>query len=232
MSAVSSIALVGGTGRSGPGLALRFARAGVAVRLGSREAERGAEKAAEVTAKLDASGAFHAAVTGHDNLEAVRGAELTLLTLPYDGLAATLADLREALGGRIVVSTVVPTAWEGGEATLLAVPEGSAAEQAAALLPESRVCGAFHSLSSATLRKIGRALDEDVLVTGDDADARAAVMDLAALLPGVRPVDAGALRNARHTEALTVLLRAVNRHYGGHAGVRLTGLPDPGPAAD
>ena len=225
MPPVTSVALVGGTGRSGPGLAMRLARAGVAVRIGSRDAERGAEAAAAVTATLAALGGSPASVTGHDNADAVREADLTVITVPYEAQAATLPPLRDLLRDRIVVSTVVPMGWTDGRAELLAVPEGSAAEQAAAILDHSRVCAAFHSLSSAVLKRADRGVDQDVMVTGDDEEARATVRALAELMPGVRGIDAGPLRNARHTEALTVLLLAVNRSHKAHTGVRLTGLP-------
>lgn len=225
---VSSVALLGGTGSSGPGLALRLALAGVPVHIGSRDPGRGADAAAEVSSRLAGlERAGVAPVHGGGNAAAAEAAECAMVCVPYDGLAGLLAEIAGALAGRVVVSTVVPMRWtreRGPEA--VAVPEGSAAERAAALLPRSRVAAGFHSLSAVILRDPARGVDQDVVVCSDDDEAKAAAMALAGLLPGARGVDGGPLRYARHAEGLTVLLLSINRrHRGAHAGVRITDLP-------
>lgn len=221
------VALLGGTGKLGPGLAMRFAAAGVPVVIGSREAQRGADAAGEVTARLHAAGiAGAAAVDGTGNLEAARRGGIAVITVPYEGQAALLPGLAEALAGKVVVSTAVPMRFvEGLGPVHVEVAEGSAAEQAAALLPGTRVAAAFHSVSSAELKRLAQPLDGDVVVTGDDGAAKDATCEMVRLLPGARPVDGGALRYARYSEHLTVLLLSVNRIYKTHAGVMLTNLP-------
>ncbi|HEY6378861.1 MAG TPA: NADPH-dependent F420 reductase [Candidatus Dormibacteraeota bacterium] len=223
----SSVALLGGTGRSGPGLALRFAMAGMRVHIGSREATRGEGAAAQVSAQLAAVMDGRAGVvSGHGNAEAAGLAEVAFVTVPYEGQRVMLPELAETLAGRVVVSTAVPMSFNrerGPEA--IAVPEGSAAEQVAALLPRSRVVAGFHSLSSSVLALPERAIDAHVIVTGDDEVAKATAMALAELLAGVRAVDGGPLRYARQSEALTVLLLSINRIYRRHAGVIVTDLP-------
>ena len=220
------IALLGGTGKLGPGLAMRFARAGAPVLIGSRDAERGAAAAAEVAEKLRAAGGDFAPVEGMSNADAAQRGRIAVITVPYEGQAALLPSLAASLSGKVVVSTAVPVSFspESGF-THVDVPEGSAAQQAAALLPGARVAAAFHSVSSATLKKVATPLDEDVVVTADDGDARDAAVDLVRLVPGARPVDGGPLRCAHYTEQLTVLLLTVNRIHRTHAGLRLTNLP-------
>jgi len=220
------IALLGGTGKLGPGLALRFARAGVPVVIGSRDAAKGAAAAAEVTAKLSATGEDAAPVGGTDNLDAARRGRVAVITIPYEGQAALLPGLAEALHGKVVVSTAVPVTLEEGVGfTHLDVPEGSAAQQAAALLPGAHVAAAFHSVSSAELKRLAQPIDGHVVVTGDDAGAKSVAMEMVRLLPGARAVDGGPLRCARYSEYLTILLLTVNRIYKTHAGVMLTNLP-------
>ena len=220
------VALLGGTGKLGPGLAMRFARAGVAVVIGSRDAERGAAAAEEVRAKLSAVAPDAAAVEGTDNLDAARRGGIAVITVPFEGQAALLPELAEALRGKVVVSTGVPLRFEDGVGPVhVEVAEGSAAQQAAALLPGARVVAAFHSVSSAELKRLAHDVAGDVIVTGDDAGAKQVTMELARLLPGARAVDGGPLRCARYSEHLTVLLLVVNGIYRTHAGVMLTNLP-------
>ncbi len=220
------VALLGGTGKLGPGLAMRFAHAGVPVLIGSRDAERGAAAAAEVSEKLLASGSDAAPVEGMDNLEAARRGRVAVITIPYEGQATLLPELAEALAGKVVVSTAVPVTFaEGIGPTHVDVPEGSAAQQAAALLPGARIAAAFHSVSSAELKRLSKPIDGHVVVTGDDAAAKQAASELVRLLPEARPVDGGPLRCARYSEYLTVLLLSVNSIYRTHAGVMLTNLP-------
>jgi NADPH-dependent F420 reductase len=224
---MSPVALLGGTGRSGPGLALRFAMAGVDIVIGSRDAAKGVEAAAKISERLVARGGEAGTVTGHTNADAAELAETVFITVPYEGQAALLRDLAPALRGRTVVSTVVPMRWDPELGPVgIEVAEGSAAEEAAALLPGASVVAGYHSLSSAVLIKPDRAVTGDVIVTGDDAGAKRIAMDLAELIEGVRSVDGGALRCARYSEGLTVLLLSINRIYKAHSGVVITDLPE------
>jgi|SRR5690606_13652087 len=215
-----TVGILGGTGPQGRGLAYRLAVAGHPVVIGSRTDQRAHTTAAELAALPGVS----AGLRGGSNHEAA-GADLVIVAVPWEGHAATLSALRERLAGRIVVDCVNPLGFDARGPYPLPVPEGSAAEQAAALLPQARVCAAFHHVSAPLLADPALPpLDQDVLVLGDDREAVAVVQALASRLPGVRGIAAGRLRNAGQVEALTANLLAVNRRYRAHAGLRLTGL--------
>jgi len=216
-----TVGILGGTGDQGRGLAYRFARAGQRVVIGSRSAERGEGAAREIAAMPGVLGT----VSGSDNARAATASDVAIVAVPWDGHADTVAALREPLAGKIVVDCVNPLGFDERGPYPLAVPEGSAAEQAAALLPSSRVCAAFHHVSSVLLVDPAvQSVDLDVLVLGDDRDAVAVVMALAGRIDGVRGVHAGRLRNAGQVEALTANLIAINRRYKTHAGMRVTNL--------
>jgi hypothetical protein len=220
----SEIALIGGTGRLGPGLALRLSRAGVPVILGSRDPERAGQRAAELTTRAAEAGGG-AAIRGAGNREAAAAGEIAILTVPHEAQAELLLELAGPLSGKVVVSTAVPVRFDPELGPLaVAVPEGSSAEMVAALLGGSRIVGGFHTVSSAHLSRLEEELDEDVLICGDDGDAKADVRQVAGRIPGLRIVDAGRLGNARHLEQLTVLLLSINRLSRRSVGVRLTGL--------
>lgn len=213
------VGFIGGTGPEGKGLAYRFALAGHEVVAGSRSRERADEAAREVEARAPG-----AAVRGADNATAARDAEIAVLTIPFAGQADTLPALRDALAGKIVISTGVPLSFEGGKPAMIAVPEGSAAEQAQALLPGSRVAGAFQNLGAAKLWDSDVPLDQDVIVCAGDADAKREVMALAEQIRGVRAIDGGPLAASRYIEGITALLINVNRRYKTLAGVRIVGI--------
>lgn len=210
-----TIAVLGGTGPQGRGLARRFAGAGLSVVLGSRSAERAEETAA----------ALGHGVRGAANADAAAEGDVVVVAVPWDGHADLLRELVGVLDGKVVVDCVNPLGFDKQGAFALPVPEGSAAQQAAALLPGARVTGAFHHVSAVVLEdpEIER-VDLDVLVVGDDRDATDLVCALADAVPGMRGVFAGRLRNAHQVEALTANLISVNRRYKTHAGVRVTGL--------
>jgi NADPH-dependent F420 reductase len=215
-----TVGILGGTGDQGRGLAYRFARAGQRVVIGSRSAERGEGAAHDIAAMPGVQGA----VSGSDNAHAAAASDVAIIAVPWDGHAETVAALREPLAGKIVVDCVNPLGFDERGPYAVTVPEGSAAQQAEALLPSSRVCAAFHHVSSVLLVDPAvPSVDLDVLVLGDDRDAVAVVMALAARIDGVRGVHAGRLRNAGQVEALTANLIAMNRRYSTHAGVRVTG---------
>ena len=207
------LAVLGGTGEQGRGLARRFALAGHRVVLGSRSAQR-----AE-----DAAAGLPEGVTGADNESAAAQADVVIVAVPYDGHRDLLVELKAVLAGKIVVDCVNPLGFDKQGAYALPVEEGSAAQQAAAVLPDSRVVGAFHHVSAVLLldEAVGT-LDTDVLVLGDDREATDLVQALVARIPGMRGIFAGRLRNAHQVEALTANLISVNRHYTAHAGLRVT----------
>ncbi len=214
-----TVGILGGTGPQGRGLAYRLARAGQQVVLGSRDAERGAAVAADLA---ELPGAESGVLSGGDNAVAA-GADLVIAALPYEGHAETLLALRGQLAGRIVVDCVNPLGFDRSGPYALSVPEGSAAQQAATLLPDSRVTAAFHHVSAVLLAdpEVDR-VDTDVLVLGDDREATSQVQALAGRIAGMRGVYAGRLRNAGQVEALTANLIAVNKRYKAHAGIRVT----------
>jgi NADPH-dependent F420 reductase len=212
-----TIAVLGGTGPQGRGLARRFAQAGLTIVIGSRTEERGAATGAELAA------ATGGAITGTDNHRAAEAGDVVLVVVPWEGHDELLASLKPVLGGKVVVDCVNPLGFDKQGAYALKVEEGSATEQAAAILAESTVVGAFHNVSAALLEDPDvAAVETDVLVLGDDRAATDLVQALADVVPGMRGVYAGRLRNAHQVEALTANLISINRRYKAHAGVRVT----------
>ncbi len=224
-SDLQPIPIVGGTGALGAGLAVRWARAGVPIVLGSRSAERAEEAAAKVRAAVPG-----ADVTGFENGEAAKRGEVVFLTVPFRAQSENLNNLREALApGQILVDCTVPLAAAvSGKATRsLGVWQGSAAQQAQEMVPEGvTVVAALHTVGAPTLADADAELGEDVLVCGDRKADKARVARLIELIPGLRAVNAGPLEMARIVEQLTPMLISVNSRYKAHAGIRLTGLPD------
>jgi NADPH-dependent F420 reductase len=217
-----TIAVLGGTGALGRGLALRLARNGHAVVLGSRDASRADAAAAESRQTLAAAG-IESRLAGAGNEEAAAAAEVVLLATPWDESGDSIAALSPVLAGRLVVSCINPLGFDAQGPHGLHVTEGSAAEQVATLLPASTVTAAFHHLSAPSLANLDKDLSgEDVLVCGDDPAARARVVALAAAVTGRPGVDVGALRQARVLEPFTAVLIAVNKRYRTRAGVLLT----------
>jgi 8-hydroxy-5-deazaflavin:NADPH oxidoreductase len=215
-----TIGLLGGTGPLGRGLALRMALAGHRVLVGSRDPERAVRIVAELVGDRELP------VEGVGNRDAAAGADVVFLVCPYDGQAELLPGLADAIGDKVVVDVVNPLGWDQHGPYLLEVPEGSAAEQAAALLPRARVVGAFHHAAPRLLADPERQVETDVLVVGDDPEAKWLVLELADQIPGCRGVDAGPLRLARQLEGFTAVIVAVNRRYRIHAGLRITRLGD------
>jgi 8-hydroxy-5-deazaflavin:NADPH oxidoreductase len=215
-----TVGLLGGTGPQGRGLALRLALAGHRVLLGSRDRE----KAVAVVDNL--LGGRDLPVEGLANQDAAERAEVVFLVFPYAGQAATLPPLAAALAGKVVVDPINPLGWDDAGPFVLDVPEGSAAEQAQALLPDARVVAAFHHAAPRLLADLERQVETDVLVAGDDPAARGLVIGLADQIPGCRGVDAGPLRVARQLEGFTAVIVGINRRYRIHAGVRIARLGD------
>lgn len=219
-----AIAILGGTGPAGMGLALRWARAGETVIIGSRDARRAQEAASEIKKKAGND----ALVTGMENSAACAAAALLVLTVPFAGQAVLLKQLKSAMrpGSLLVDATVALAASVGGRASrTLGVWQGSSAQQAAELVPKGvNVAAAFHNLSAEAL-KGDDVLDCDVIVCSDDPNATQLTRTLAAKIPGVRAIDGGKLENARVLEQITALLIGLNIRHKGHGGIRITGLP-------
>jgi NADPH-dependent F420 reductase len=233
-----SIAIVGGTGPEGSGLALHWARAGERVIIGSRDARRAAEAAASLRKQISVVStagrrkedeiAAAAEISGAENQAACEQADLVVLTVPFSAHAEILKHIRPALhSGQVIIDTTVPTAAAiGGRPThTIGVWQGSAAQQAAGLVPAGvSVVAAFHNLAAALLHQEAP-VDCDVIVCSDDKESGKRVRHLARKIPGVRAIDGGRLENARIVEEITALLIGLNIRHKGHSGLRITGLP-------
>ena len=219
----SPVCIVGGTGALGFGLALRLGKAGVPIVIGSRDHARADEAAARASEKIS-GGNF----TGLENAEAVKGAEIVILSVPFRSQSETLTNLKSALQPeQLLVDATVPLAAAvSGKATrTLGVWQGSAAQQAQEMAPEGvRVVSAFHSVSAALLSDLEHELDEDVLICGDRKADKAKLAELVGLIDGLRPVDCGPLEMARIVEQLTPLIISINIRHKVRAGIKITGL--------
>ena len=219
------VPIVGATGALGFGLALRLAKAGVPVVIGSRRPDAAAETAEKLRAQVP-----DAQVEGLENAEAVTKGPIVVLSVPFRAQSENLTNLKTALQpGQILVDATVPLAAAvSGKATrLLGVPQGSAGQQAQEMVPEGvEVVSALHTISAAVLADLDHGLDEDVLIAGDKKATKKQVAELIARVTGLRPVHAGLLETARLIEGLTPLLISVNARSKTHAGIKLTGLPD------
>ncbi len=218
------IAIIGGTGDQGKGLALRWARAGHEILLGSREAARAQSAAGEMAAQLGDA----VSIAGHANAEAAAGAEIVVLTVPYAAQIATLKDIQKSLRpGTLLVDVTVPLepAVGGKPTRILGVWAGSAAEQCAELAPEGvSVVSAFHNVGADALSALDHDVACDILVCGNEKAAKERLRPLVEAIPGCRYIDAGLLANSRTVEAMTALLIGINIRYKAHSGVRITGI--------
>ncbi|MQG76987.1 MAG: NADPH-dependent F420 reductase [SAR202 cluster bacterium] len=222
------ISFIGGTGPEGKGLALRFAIAGERVFIGSRDAERGLAAATEIQELLPA-GLPKDYIRGGANEEAANTGyaqlgDAVFIAVPYAAHKDTLKALTESLKNKVIVDVVVPLAFEKGRASATIVEAGSAAEEAAQILPNSKIVSAFHNISAADLMVPDRSLDCDVIVCSDDDSAKTRIMGLAEMILGVRAVNGGGLANSRYVEDLTALLLNINRTYKAHSSIRITGI--------
>jgi NADPH-dependent F420 reductase len=217
------VCIVGGTGALGFGLALRLGKEGVPIVIGSRDAHRAEEAATRAGDRIP-----EGSVTGLVNAYAVREAPIVIVAVPFRSQSETLTNLKAALRpGQLLVDTTVPLAAAvSGKATrTLGVWQGSAAQQAEEMAPDGvRVVSALHSVSASLLSDLEYELDEDVLICGDRRADKAEFADLIGLIPGLRPVDCGALEMARILEQLTPLIISINVRHKTRAGIRITGL--------
>ena len=213
------IGFIGGTGPEGRGLALRFALAGEEVLIGSRDESRAADAASELSAL-----AAGRSIGGGLNDDVAARSDIVFVVVPYSGHKPTLESLRERLEGKIVVDVVAPMEFGKGGARATPVPEGSAALQAKAILPESIIAAAFQTISARDLMDTDHPVDSDVVVCGQSREARETIMALAEKVPGVRAVDGGGLSNAGYVENLTPLLVNINRRYKAHSAIKIVGI--------
>lgn len=215
-----TIAVIGGTGKEGSGLALRWAYSGYEVLIGSRDAERAAEKADELNQALGKP-----ALRGMDNASAAAAADLVVLTVPYQAHQPILESIKDAAQGKILVDVTVPL--QPPAIRTVHIPEGKAAalEAQALLGPDVRVVAAFQNISHTHLKNLGDPVDSDVLMASDDDEAKHEVARLVEAIPGMRAIDIGPLVNAIAAEALTPVILYINRRYKApRAGIRITGL--------
>lgn len=208
------VGVLGGTGDQGRGLAARLGRAGVKVIIGGRDGA----KASQVADELGDQN-----VSGASNSDAASKADVVIVAVPWAGHAELLKSLVEPLRGKVVIDCVNPLGFDKQGAYALPVDEGSACLQAAAILPESKVVGAFHHISASLLldESVGD-IETDVLVIGDDREATDLVQSIVNLIPGMRGIYGGRLRNSHQVEAMTANLISVNKRYKAHAGLRVT----------
>jgi NADPH-dependent F420 reductase len=214
-----NIAILGGTGKEGSGLATRWAQVGHAIIIGSRDAARAHDKAVELrerTKKLT--------IVGKENAEAAALGDVVVIALPATGLAATLPPAREACRGKVVVSTVVALSF-GGPRLFTPPPAGSSAEEVQTLLPDAKVVAAFHHIAAHELAETEHDIDSDLLMCGADVEAKTVVTELGRSM-GLRVIDVGPLSNAGPVEGITAVLATINRRYKlKNSGIKITGLP-------
>jgi hypothetical protein len=214
------LAILGGTGPEGKGLALRLAMAGETPIIGSRDAGRGADAAEELAQSVPG-----VVIKGSDNADAVASADVVFLAFPYEGQRPVLEDLGAALKGKIVVSVIAPMKFERGKgASAVEVEAGSAAQEAQDMLPDSQVVAAFQNASAEELLDPSATMEGDVVVCSDHPEAKKLVMELAGKIKDLRGVDGGSLANAKYVEQLTPLLVNINRIYKIHAGIKIVGV--------
>ncbi|PKB76152.1 MAG: NADPH-dependent F420 reductase [SAR202 cluster bacterium MP-SAtl-SRR3965592-G1] len=214
------LAILGGTGPEGKGLALRLAMAGETPIIGSRDAGRGAAAAEELAQSVPG-----VVIKGSDNASAVASADVVFLAFPYEGQRPVLEDLGAALKGKIVVSVIAPMKFERGKgASAVEVEAGSAAQEAQDMLPDSQVVAAFQNASAEELLDPSVTMEGDVVVCSDHPEAKKLVMELAGKIKDLRGVDGGSLANAKYVEQLTPLLVNINRIYKIHAGIKIVGV--------
>lgn len=212
------IAVIGGTGPEGKGLATRFALAGEELFIGSRDKQKGKDVAASISKSSNHQ------VLGGSNEEAARKGDVIIICVPYEGHVEILKQLEIHLKNKIVIDVVAPLVFGKKAISSTTVEEGSAAEQAQLLLPESQVVGAFHNISAQELLKPNNSVCCDVIVCSDFDDSKKYVMRLAEKIDGVRGIDGGILANTKYVEQLTALLLNINKAYKAHASIRITGV--------
>ena len=212
------LGFLGGTGPEGRGLALRFALAGEKVFIGSRDISRGKAAASSLEKFAEEN------ISGGTNSDAAAKSDVIIAAMPYEGQKETLETFKENLVGKIVITVVAPLSFNKGNISALPVKAGSAALEAKEILPESRVIGAFQNISAQDLLIPEKPIDADVIVCGDDQEAKDYVITLANMIEGVRGINGGGLENAGYVEDLTALLLNINKVYKSHSSIRISGV--------
>lgn len=217
------LGFLGGTGPEGSGLALRLVLSGEQVIIGSRDAARAEETARGLNALAHLPEAYSEVHSGL-NEEAARSADMVFIAVPFPAQRALLESLKNHLDGKVVVDTVVPVTYSKGRFSTAVVEEGSAALQAQAILPGSRVVAAFQTVSAHDLLDLAKPVEGDVVTCADDEEAKALVMRLAERIPSLRAIDGGGLENSHYVEGITALLLNINRIYKSRSSLRVVGI--------
>ena len=220
---VGTIAIIGGTGAEGRGLATRFTDAGRGVIIGSRSPEKARLAAKDLEKRVP-----HARIAGMTNEQAAEAGDVIFVTVPYEALTEVTERLSGRVAGKVIVSTLVPIVYSSVGIYSIPIKEGSAALEMQHLLPEAKVVAAFQTISAKDLVVPDKELSCDVPVCSDYQDAKEAVMSLVKCVGGVRAIDGGPLENSRYVEGITVFLLNINRIYGGiRSGIKITGIFEP-----
>ena len=212
------LGFLGGTGPEGRGLAMRFAKSGEQVFIGSRTSERGIAAARSLQQKVPSN------IHGGTNEEAAENSEVIFLATPYEGLKATIKPIEGHLRGKIVITVVAPLSFDNGKISSVPPKEGSAAVQIQNTIPQSKIVGAFHNVSASDLLVPNKPIDCDVIVCSDDDDAKGYVIKLSEKIEGIRGVNGGELENSKYVEEMTALLLNINKIYKAHTSIKITGL--------
>ncbi|MCI0665382.1 MAG: NADPH-dependent F420 reductase [Acidobacteria bacterium] len=222
------IAIIGGTGDQGKGLALRWALAGCSVTIGSRDLTRARRAAEEMISTVSSHGQANPSICGAFNSEAAAAASIIVLTVPFEAQIAIFKEIRQGIKpGTLIVDVTVPleTAVGGKPARVLGVWAGSAAEQCTEMAPPGvNTVSAFHNAGAAALADLEQDVDCDIIVCGDDKNSKERLRPLVEVIPGCRYIDGGVLANSRTIEAMTAFLIGINLRYKTHSGIRITGI--------
>lgn len=221
--AALNIGILGGTGPEGRGLAVRFAVAGHNVAIGSRDEDRAAQVAGEVSASIGDPGARDR-ISGTSNVEAAHSGEVVIVAVPYAGMEDTLQLAKRYLSNKVCLSVISPIEVVGGTARLLEISAGSAAEEAERIIPDANWVAGFHTVPAHDLMRPTAPMQTDCLLCSDDGDALATVSELVEDIPGLRPVNCGRLENSRYLEGMTALLINTNRIHKAHGSIRIEGI--------
>ena len=218
------IGFLGGTGPEGKGLALRFAMAGHEIYIGSRDVTKSQEVSSELIGKLETILPQAPKIHGETNKNSCLYSEIIFITVPYNAQYQLITDLKSEINEQIIVNTVVPMSFENGKPSIIDVKEGSAAEQVQTLITSTRVISAFHNISAVELSKPNAIIEGDVVICGDDKEAKEIIMDLTKTINNLRPVDGGDLNNSSIVENITILLLTINKKYKTRTNIQIKGI--------
>ena len=218
------IGFLGGTGPEGKGLALRFAMAGHEIYIGSRDVTKSKEVSSELIGKLETILPEAPKIHGETNKNSCLYSEIIFITVPYNAQYQLITDLKSEINEQIIVNTVVPMSFENGKPSIIDVKEGSAAQQVQTLIPNTRVISAFHNVSAVELSKPNAIIEGDVVICGEDKEAKEIIMNLTKTIKNLRPIDGGDLTNSSIVENITVLLLSINKRYKTRTNIQIKGI--------